>query len=83
MEAKTMAERLSWGKNHSCGAEYDVLILDRREVADVMCVPAGWATRNYFLKFEEPGAHVVCESKNEAMRHAEKWFLERARAPWE
>jgi hypothetical protein len=28
---KTMPEGLSWGTNRSCGCEYDVLIMDRRE----------------------------------------------------
>ena len=69
--AKTIRERLSWRESRSCGCAYDVLTLDHREVADVMSVPAGWATRNYMLKFEVKGAHEVPPTREEAMCVAE------------
>jgi len=73
--AKKIRERLSWRVSQSCGCRYDVLFLDGRDVADVMEVPAGWATRNYLLKFEVKGAHEVLPTREEAMRTAEARFL--------
>jgi hypothetical protein len=75
-------ERLSWRVSQSCGCAYDVLTLDHREAADVMSVPAGWATRNYLLKFEVKGAYEVLPTREEAMRIAEAWFLALDIEPW-
>ena len=73
------AERLRWEVSRSCGASYDVLTLDRREVANVMSVPAGWTVRNYFLKFEQPGAHVICERARTPCDQRKRGFLRIAR----
>jgi len=82
--AKTIRDRLMWRKSpYGSGDGYDVLCLNSREVADVMPVPAGWATRNYLLKFEVKGAHEVLPTREEAMRVAEAWFLALDIEPWE
>jgi hypothetical protein len=82
--ARTIEERLNWRRSrYGSGDGYDVLCLENREVADVMSVPAGWATRNYLLKFEVPGAHEVYETREEAMRVAEAWFLGLDIDPWD
>jgi len=80
---ETPANILPAWKGQRCGCAYDVLTLDHREVADVMCVPAGWATRNYLLKFEVKGAHEVLPTREEAMRVAEAWFLALDIEPWQ
>ena len=74
---------MSWRIKRSCGCEYDVLTLDHREVADLMEVPAGWATRNYMLEFGVKGAHEVLPTREEAMHVAEAWFLALDIEPWE
>jgi hypothetical protein len=78
-----MRERLSWRITQSCGCSYDVQTLDHREVADVMEVLAGWATRNYTLNFEVKGAHEVLTTQEEAMRVAEAYFLGLDIEPWD
>jgi hypothetical protein len=81
---KAIKERLSWRKSrYGSGDGYDMLTLDHREIADVMEVPAGWATRNYMLKFEVKGAHEVLPTREEAMRVAEAYFLGLDIEPWD
>ena len=80
---RPFSERMAWSVTRSCGCQYDVLIIDRREEAFVMSRPAGWAVRMNRLSFHAPGGHAVYPTREEAMRHAEDWFRGLDVVPWD
>lgn len=78
--AQPMSKRLRWriGPYNE-----DYLQIDGLDEASVMPCPFGWAVLIFgTIKFEHAW-HQVSESREEAMRVAEAWFLALDIEPWE
>ena len=69
-----MSESITWIITHSCGCQYDTLLVDGRDEACVMVCPAGWAMRMNRLPYDAPGAHAIRATRELAMKAAADGF---------
>ena len=80
---RPFSERMHWEVTKSCGCSYDVLIIDKREVAFIVPCPAGWAMRMHRLAYGEPGSQAITETLEEAKKAAEDYYLGLDIVPWD